>query len=193
MNLTLMRTNVRRDLKDENSPQRLNDDEVNRAIARAVIEVSKASPRQMKSSLATVASSYDIDISTLTNRLSVDYLEFPLGYVPRNLISNFEIYQDTLTMLDRIGDGNNCYVYWTTVHNLDVSLSTLPGTVEDLVALGAVAYLALSMSQYATDKVSYGGQNVDRDYLYWAKGRLMDFEAGLKKLKSKLKINQLYV
>jgi len=186
-----MRLTVRRDLKDEESPQRFTDDDIDRAIARAVNELSKYSPLQQKTVVATVSGSYEIDISSLENRLSVDKVEFPVDESPRKYI-RFEVYQDNLTLRDTQGDGTDCAVYWTTVHTIDASGSTIPGYQEDLIALGATAYAALVLSQYATDKANYGGENVDRDYLYWAKGRLMDFEKGLKKLKSKVKTNQLH-
>lgn len=190
MTLSEMRTLVRRDLMDEGSPQRFSDDELDRAISRAVTEMSKYSPCQQKSTLATVSASYDVDISSLADRISVDRVEFPVDQSPRVFI-RFSLYQDTLT-LETQGDGNNCHVYWTTQHTIDASTATIPAHLYDLVALGASAYAALSFSQYATDKANLGGENVDRDYLYWARGRMLDFEKGLRKLKSKLRLQQLY-
>jgi len=191
MNLTEMRLTVRRDLKDEESPQRFTDDDIDRAIARAVTEFSKYSPRPQKTLLTTASGSYEIDISSLYPRISVERVEFPVDESPRKYV-RFDIYEDTLTLRDTQGDGTNCAVYWTTSHVLIDTGSTIPYHLEDLIALGATAYAALVLSQYATDKANYGGENVDRDYLYWAKGRLMEFEKGLKKLKSKVKTNQLY-
>ena len=192
MDLAEMRTIVRRDFKDGEIPQRFADDDLDRAIARAVIELSKYSPVQQKSVLATVAGSYDISIASLAGRLSVDKAEFPLNESPRKFV-RFEIYQDVLTLKDARGDGAGCAVYWTAVHTLDAGSSTIPRHLEDLVALGATAYAALVLSQYATDKANYGGENVDRDYLYWARGRMMDFQAGLNRLKNRVKLNQLYI
>jgi hypothetical protein len=191
MDLMIMRSRVRRDLKDEELPQRFTDDDLDRAIARAVTELSKYCPLQQKTVIATVSGSYDLNISSLAGRLSVDRVEFPVDETPRRYI-RFEIYQDILTLKESQGDGANCALYWTRPHILDESASTIPPHLEDLVALGATAYAALVLSQYATDKANYGGENVDRDYLYWARGRIMDFQAGLNKLKSKVRINQLY-
>ena len=71
MDLEEMRANVRRDLKDEDdSNYRWTDDEVDRAIARAVKEFSQYCPREMKSTLATVDSSIELDISSLTLSIS---------------------------------------------------------------------------------------------------------------------------
>jgi hypothetical protein len=192
MDLSTMRTLVRRDLKDEDEDNyRWVDDEIDRAIARAVVEFSKHVPREMKTELATVASSAEVDISSLTDRISVDRVEFPPGSTPRTF-RRFEVYQDTLTFLEITGDGNNCAVYWGKVHTLDSETSTIPTRYEDLIALGATAYATLSQSQYATNKATIGGENVDRDYLYWARGRLMEFEKLCKKAGGKLKTGSLY-
>ena len=185
MDLATMRGNVRRDLKDEDSGNyRWTDNEIDRAIARAVAEFSQYIPRQQKNTVATVDDSHEIDISSLTDRLSVDKVEFPTGNTPRTFIK-FEVYIDTLTLLETEGDGENCYIYWTSLHTLDADTSTIPTRYEKLIALGASAYATLSQSQYSTNKATIGGEHVDRDYLYWAKGRLMDFEKALKKASRK--------
>jgi hypothetical protein len=73
MNLSLMRTNVRRDLKDEDPANyRWTNDQVDRAIARAVSELSQYCPLEMKSTLATTDGDKKLDISSLTSRVSVD-------------------------------------------------------------------------------------------------------------------------
>jgi hypothetical protein len=191
MNLSQMRTNVRRDLKDEDaSNYRWTDDEIDRAVARAVKEFSQYCPREIKSTLATVGGSIELDISSLTDRVSVDKVEFPVDSKPRTF-TRFEVYQDTLYFLKTQGDGENCYVYWTTIHTLDGATSTIPARYEDLIALGAAAYAALSESQYSTNRANYGGEDVDRDYLSWARVRLREFQEGCKKAGGKLRVNKL--
>ena len=55
MNLTEMRTIVRRDLKDEDSQNyRWSDDELDRHIDHAVREFSNACPQEQQSDIATV-------------------------------------------------------------------------------------------------------------------------------------------
>lgn len=191
MNLIDMRTIVRRDLKDEDSSQRFTDDDLDRAITRAVGELSKYRPLEETALITTVSGSFDVNISALANRKSVSKVEFPIGETPRRY-TRFAVYGDTLTLLDLQGDGTDCRVYYGAPHTLDDEDSTIPPHLEDLVALGATAYAALVLSQYATDKANYGGENVDRDYLYWARGRLMEFEKGLKLLKKNLRVNLLY-
>lgn len=185
MNLSTMRTNVRRDLKDEDaSNYRWTDDEIDRAIAKAVKEFSLYVPREMKSTLATVDDSIELDISTLTDRISVDKVEYEIDQEPR-LFVKFEVYLDILYFRETEGNGENCKVYWSKLHTLDASTSTLPAHLEDLVALGAAAYAALAWAEYSTNKANYGGQDVDRDYGSWGVARLREFIKGCKKASKK--------
>ena len=192
MDIATMRGLVRRDLKDEDSSNyRWTDDEIDRAVVRAVSEYSLYLPRQMKSTLATVDDSIEIDISSLTDRISVDRVEFPISNEPKTF-TRVEVYQDILTFLETQGDGENCYIYWSAVHSIGAASSTIPTRHEHLIALGAAAYATLSQSQYATNKSAIGGENVDRDYLYWARGRLMEFQKAIKKEGRVVKQTLLY-
>ena len=191
MNLTTMRTLVRRDLKDEdNSNYRWQDNEIDRAVA----ELSRYIPREMKSTIATVASSREIDISTLTDRVSVDRVEFPIDEYPRQF-QRFTVFSDTITLIgDAEGDGANCYIYWGKVHTLDGSTSTIPSYLEDVLALGAAAYAVLAQTQYRTDTAGFGGERADTDYQSWGTVMLKEFKAQLKRFGRgrKLKISQFY-
>ena len=190
-----MRTLVRRDLKDEDSSDyRWQDNEIDRAIQRAVAELSRYVPREMKSTLATSDGSREIDISSLTDRVSLDRIEFPVGKTPRQF-QRFVFYQDAITLIGSAeGDGESCYVYWGKVHTLDGSTSTIPSYLEDVLALGAAAYAVLAQTQYRTDTAGFGGEQADRDYLSWGNGMLKQFTAQLRRFGRgrKLKISQFY-
>lgn len=192
MDLSVMRSLVRRDLKDEDAENyRWSDAEIERAIARALEEFSLACPRQVVTELVTMPESDEVDISPLTGRVRIEKVEFPLGARPRSFIP-FDIYGDTLVLKGTCGNAENCRVYWTCLHTLDVSVSTVPQRYEALIALGAGAHAAFSLSQYATDKATYGGQDVDRDYLRWAGGRMKEFRKGCRRAGAVLRQGQLY-
>ena len=186
-----MRTRVRRDLQDEGSPSRFSDDELDRAIARAVTELSKYLPYLQTSTIATVSGSDEIDISGLEDAISFDRVEFPIGNIPRTY-ARFEISGNNIRLLDRTGDGNNCYVYWGTLHILDSNQSTIPVHLEDLVTLGATGYALMSLSQAKIDTNNPGGTGVDNNYQQWAINRLRKFEGGLGKLNNKVRTGRLY-
>jgi hypothetical protein len=195
MELTTMRTLVRRDLKDEdNSSYRWQDNELDRAIQRAVAELSRYVPMEMKSTIATTDGSREIDIASLTDRVSVDRVEFPVGRTPRQF-QRFVLYADTVFLTgDATGDGTDCCVYWSRVHTLDAEGSTVPAYLEDVLALGAAAYAVLSQAQYRTDVAGIGGDRADTDYQGWGNAMLKEFKKRLKRFgrNGKLKVSQLY-
>jgi hypothetical protein len=195
MDLSTMRTLVRRDLKDEdNSNYRWQDNEIDRAIQRAVAELSRYVPGEMKATIATVSGSRDIDISTLTDRVSVDRVEFPVGETPRRF-QRFLVYSDAVTLSgDAEGDGGNCYIYWSKVHTLDNGTSTIPGHLEDILALGAAAYAVLAQAQYRSDVAGIGGDSADSDYQSWGTAMLKEFKSQLRRSgrNRKLKVGNLY-
>jgi hypothetical protein len=148
----------------------------------------------MKVTIATIDGSREIDISTLTDRVSVDRIEFPVGESPRRF-QRFVVYSDAITLVgDAEGDGGTCYIYWSKVHTLDGSTSTVPGHLEDVLALGAAAYAVLAQAQYRSDVAGIGGDRADNDYQSWGAAMLKEFKSQLRRFGKgrKLKISQFY-
>ena len=56
------------------------------------------------------------------------------------------------------------YVYYGKLHKLDANSSTIPSSLEELVAIGAEGYAALEWSSFATNRVNVGGAEVWRHY-----------------------------
>jgi len=182
-----IRADVRRDLRDESSPYTWSDDEIDRAIARALYDYSLLRPRQVKTTKATTAGSRTIDISSMTYRISVDRVEFPVGQHPRRF-QRFEVYGDTLTLLgDDAGNGGNAYIYWGQRHTIDGSQNTVDHAHHHIIALGAAAYAALNWSVDTVNTVNVGGPNVDRDYQAWGQEAMARFKDHLKRLARTLK------
>jgi hypothetical protein len=189
-----MRGLVRRDIKDEDATEyRWTNDEIDRHIARAVAELSRSIPYEVKTTVATTSGSRSIDISSLTNRVSVDRVEFPVGNSPRTF-QRFKVFAVTLTLIgDYQGDGTNAYIYWSQEHSLGAS-STIPSYLEDVVALGAAAYALAAQAQYMANQANTGGETVDRDYFYQGRDMMAQFKEQLKLCgkKRKLQVIQLY-
>ncbi len=85
-------------------------------------------------------------------------------------------------------------IYYTKLHTLDATSSTLPSRFEDVVAAGAAAYAALEWASFATNRVNVGGQDVWRDYLAWGQERLAEFESALAKYgrRNAVRVRQLH-
>ena len=181
MNLSDMRTLVRRDLHDEDAANhRWTDEELDRHIARAVKELSLAVPREAKATLSTTANSRDLSLATLTDRVVVEAVEYPLAKYPPSYVA-FSVWGDTLTLLVDSPplSATDVDIYYGRLHTLDVTTSTIPEALEDLVATGAGAYAALEWASFATNRVNVGGDETWRNYLVWGQERLAAFARAL--------------
>ncbi|MFC1985380.1 hypothetical protein ACFLWC_00110 [Chloroflexota bacterium] len=195
MNLTEMRTIVRRDLHDEDvANYRWTNDEVDRHIGRAVKEFSEAIPYEQKATKATTSGSREIDISTVSDRIMVEAVEYPVDKFPKKY-QRFALWGDTLTLLgDEIPDGSNAYIYYGKLHTLDGSTSTIPTMCEDLIAAGACGYAATEWAVYAINRINVGGTMTPGEFLAWGKEKLNYFKAELKRLgrRKRVRIRSLY-
>ena len=195
MTLSEMRTIVRRDLHDEDSQNyRWTDDELDRHIAHAVKEFSEAMPYEQKATKATTSGSREIDISTITDRIMVEAIEYPVDKFPKRY-QRFSLWGDTVALLgDEVPDGSNAYIYYGKLHTLDVSTSTIPTNLEDLVAAGAEGYASVEWAVYAVNRVNVGGAMTPSQFLIWGNERLEFFRQELKRLgrRNRVRIRQLY-
>jgi len=191
MNLTEMRARVREDLQDEDSQNyRWTNDQVDGAIERVVTEFSIVKPIEQQDDIATVDSSRDIDISSLTGLIKVESVEFPIGQNP-SYYQKFRIWQDTIQMSDE-GDGSDARVRWYKEHTLDAVSSTIPAQFEEIIVLGATGYLAASASVYTVDKATIAGKWATINFLKWGKERLDRYEKKLKALKGRVITREFY-
>jgi len=195
MNLTDMRAIVRRDLHDEDADNyRWTDDELNRHIAHAAKEFSESIPCEQKATKATTSGSRDLDISTVTDRIMVEAVEYPVDKFPRKY-QPFALWGDNLTILgDEIPDGSNAYIYYGKLHTLDADGSTIPAKCEDLIATGAGGYAAVEWAGYAINRVNVGGTVTPREFFNWGKQKLRYFRQELRRLgrRNRIRIRSLY-
>jgi len=195
MNLTEMRTIVRRDLHDEDANNyRWTDDELDRHIAHAAKDFSEYLPCEQKATKATTSGSREIDISTITDRIMVEAVEYPVAQFPKRY-QPFALWGDTLTILgDEVPDGSNAYIYYGELHTLDASSSTIPTHHEDLIATGACGYAAVEWAVYAINRVNVGGGITPKEFLAWGNEKLRYFKQELRRLgrRNRVRVRSLY-
>jgi len=196
MNLNDMRARIRKDLRDEDSQNyRWTDSELNRHIDHALRELSLSCPLEAKATLSTTAESRDLSLSSLSDLVEIEAVEYPAGNYPPSYV-RFSVWADTLPLLmDSLpGDSEDVYVYYGKLHTLNADSSTLPAKLEDLVALGAAAYAAMEWASFATNRVHLGGAETWRNYLTWGQDRLAAFMKGLAKhsKKNTVRVHRLY-
>ena len=195
MNLSEMRTLVRRDLHDEDANNyRWSNDELDRHIAHAVKDFSEYLPYEQKATKATTSGSRELDISSLTDRVMVQAVEYPVDNFPKRY-QRFSLWGDTLTILgDEVPDGSNAYIYYGKLHTLDAESSTIPTRYEDLISAGAAGYAAVEWAAYAINRVNVGGSVTPREFLAWGEERLKYFRQELSRLgrKNRIRVRSLY-
>jgi hypothetical protein len=195
MNLSEMRTIVRRDLHDEDAENyRWTNDELDRHIAHALKDFSEALPLEQKETKATTSGSRELDISSSSDRVMVEAVEYPVDKFPKRY-QRFALWGDILTLLgSEIPDGSNAYIYYGKLHTLDASTSTIPGKFEDLIATGAGGYAAVEWATYAINQVNVGGTKTPGEFLTWGKERLGYFRKELKRLgrRNRIRLRSLY-
>jgi hypothetical protein len=196
MNLNDMRSRIRKDLHDEDSQNyRWTDSELNRHIDHALRELSLSCPLEARSTLSTTAGSRDLSLSSISDLLEIEAVEYQAGDYPPSYV-RFSVWADTLTLLtDTVpGDSEDVYVYYGKLHTLNADSSTIPPKLEDLVALGSAAYAAIEWASFATNRVNLGGAETWRNYLTWGQDRLAAFMRGLAKhsRKNTVRVRQLY-
>ncbi|HUU63133.1 MAG TPA: hypothetical protein VMX96_04340 [Dehalococcoidia bacterium] len=186
MDLSIMVTQVRRDLRDEDSENyNWTDDELKRHIAHALYDLSEQIPRETTVTLSTVSGSMDLDIASLSDRVVVHAVEYPLDCTPRRY-QRFSLWGDTLTfLLDLSGpipDGSDCTIYYGKIHTLNGSATTLPTKYHDLLAMGSEGYALISWGGYSVNRVNLGGPDVSADYRHSGDLKLDLFYSQIKRL-----------
>jgi hypothetical protein len=186
---------VRRDLKDEDfSNYRWTDEELNRHVDRAVREFSLAVPREAQAVLTT-AQSRELSLSTLSDRVAVEVVEYPRGQYPPSYVP-FSLWGDALTLLiDKVpASGEEVVVYYGRLHTLDNTTSTIPPHLEEVLAMGAEGFACLEWANFAINRVNTGGAGTWREYLTFGQEKLGAFMEALARhgKKGALRARRLY-
>lgn len=183
MNLSDMRTRLRKDLHDEDAANyRWTDGELDRHVQRAVRDFSLAAPLEATADLAATPGSRDISVAGLTDLVAIEAVEYPVGAYPPSYV-RYSVWLGTLTLLvdSAPASAADVKVYYTKLHTIDATSSTVPARFEDIIATGAAGYAAVEWASFSTNRVNVGGQDVWRDYLTWGQDRLAAFQRALAK------------
>jgi hypothetical protein len=173
-----IRTRLRTDLDDSTSAI-WSDADLDRHLSRALRELSAKLPQQKKTTLVTTPGSRDLSLTTLTDRVEIEAVEYPTLNYPQTFV-RFSVWVTTLTLLiDGTPATENVFVYWTAQHVLDGSGTTLPSAEEELLALGAGGFALLQQAASGVNTLNTGGANVDRDYRSQGLDALREFRKRL--------------
>ena len=170
-----LRDALRIELHDEDE-ERWQDDVLDRHLQRAARELAFVWPREQKTTLSTTGGSRDLSTASLSDRVRILAVEYPVGQYPPAYVQ-FSHFGETLTLLvdQAPGDSEDVAVYWGSLHTLDSMTSTLPAPAEDAVVTGASAYAAIEWASFATNRANVSGTEAVADYLAWGERQLARF------------------
>jgi hypothetical protein len=194
--LAQLRALVRQDLHDEDAAAyRWTDAVLDRHITRAMNEYSLHAPREQKTTLSTAAGSRDVSVASLANLIEIEAVEWPTGEFPPRRVA-WSQWQDTIT-LDVVNEPNaveDVNVFWTAMHTLDGTGTTIPQSDQDIVAAGAAAYAALDWTSYSVNRLNTGGDDVWGRYKALADERLRYFRAELQRVgrRNAVRVRRMY-
>jgi hypothetical protein len=182
--IATLRDRLRRELHDEDSDTyRWQDEVLDRHLERAVRELSLVLPREQKTALSTTDGSRELGVSTLSDLVRIDAVEYPTGCWPPCYVQ-FSLYGGVLTLLSESlpGAAEAVNVYWGRLHTLSDMLSTLPAAVEDVVVLGAGAYAATEWANFAANRANVAGTEAFVNYRSWGADAMRRFREQLRTL-----------
>lgn len=194
MNLSEMMALVRVDLRDNISPYRWADEEIEKHLRHALADFSAELPEEALIDVDTVNGSMDIALPEIEGLISLEAVEYPIGRIPPRLPS-YSLWANSITLTSgEIPDGSPARVYYSRQRILDSSASTIPGRYESLVASGAAGYAAMGWAAYAINRVNVGGGVTPQELLAWAKEKLTWFESELRQCgkNHSLKLRRMY-
>lgn len=161
------RTALRLDLNDPAAgTPRFSDPDLNRAVTRAVAELSVAAPRLTDTEYPLPAASRVVPLPALTfpNLIDVDEVEYPYGLTgaeatyPPTLIP-FLLAADRTTLLLIVDDvpasGTHLRIRWSAPHSIQEASTTVPADLDYLLARGAYGFACLAYSTPSADNFKY--------------------------------------
>jgi hypothetical protein len=186
---------LRIDLDDQDAAAyRWTDAELTEHINHALAELSTDIPYEAKVTLTTTPGSRDLAISSLSSRIGIRAVEYPVAQYPPIYV-NFSVWLNTLTMLiDSAPSGaDSVYLYWLSPHVLGTT-TTLTSAQLQLLLIGAAGYAAAQLASGRAEAISIGGPQVDKDYAAMANRLLREFRSTLrhKGERAKLHARRMY-
>lgn len=165
---------VRTDLRDPAaSDARWSDAELDRHVARALAELSRALPREAAATVAIAGGAREIAVSALPGFLALEAVELPAGVaVP------FRVWAGAIA-LETPSRGGRARVRYLAAHTLDASGSTVPAALEAALAGGAAGHAAIARAAHAIDRLGTGEDEAER-FRVWGEGRLRAFREALR-------------
>ena len=137
--------------------------ELDQHIQDALRDLSHRIPRERTTTIATTASSRDVALTTLTERVRLIAVEWPTGNDPKSFV-DFSVWGDTLRIESiAVPDGSNCNIYWQSLHAIN-GTDTLPEDYDDALVHAAAARACDQQAADLTNTLPTGGPGSTADW-----------------------------
>ena len=183
MDLATMRANVARDL-DDAAGAIWSNDELDRAIGRALSDYSAACPRRADTVIELTQDGREIDVSGVAGMMGIERVWHPYETSESTWPRRWPAFEHhpggKLVLLAEPAPaaGESVRVFYWGAHTLDgldgASATTLPAADEEIVALGAAGYAALEKARGAVGAINVSGYT-PLHWADWAARRLAEF------------------
>jgi len=186
-NLSAIRATIKQFLRAEFDPDIESewvDDELDIYIQDCLETISEKRPYEVKDiTLTTTANSKELDISSITDLLKVEKVEYPVGNEPPDY-RNCSVFGTTLRFnYDyTVAGGKSIYLYCWKLHQLTESSSTLSPQIERVLVLGVCAKAATAKARTLINKINVGGANVATALQAWSTEKLALYRDGLRQI-----------
>ncbi len=130
--------------------------------------ISDYTPQLAKSTVAFAGTARELNISTLTDRLDIEAVEFPIDEHPRRYV-NFSV-RGSSVILDNyspsVSSSDTAYIWYSAPHSVSgTATNTLLKWQEDILVDLVVAHLLQNVALDRREEVSVGQGDVDTKYL----------------------------
>lgn len=127
--------------------------------------------------------SKDLNISSITDLLNVDWVEYKTRQTPADK-RNHNIFGDILTIDTTLTptNGEEVFIYCNKLHSLTESASTLKPQLERVLVLGVCGNAAISKAQSHINQINKGGAGTVSELQNWGLAKLALYRIELGRL-----------
>jgi hypothetical protein len=146
-NLDAIIADAKQLLRDEFNKTELEDfpsDELTVIARKILVEVSMASPYMVEEALTTTADSKDLTVSSITDLLEIERIEYRTHRTPREFRNWTEYKTGTVSLMINFNPSaaEDVHVYCRKIHTLNNTTSTMKPQEEECLIAGTVARAA---------------------------------------------------
>ena len=124
-------------------------------------------PQLAQATVTFAGTARELSISSLTDILEVEYVEFPIDLHPKRYV-NFSVRGGSVildTYKETVSSADTAYVWYSAPHTVSGTVNTLNKWEEGILIELTAAHLLQNISRDKREVVNFGGGDIDTKYL----------------------------